>query len=101
MREKIEIKYKINIFYYSKLKYDVIGRKIRRKTLILIQDNTQNDQIDCQIKGFSFCIFEDDRQRSRSNISLFSPRNLTFKHSLDAEIDLEDKESKRLKDWDI
>ena len=58
---------------------------------------TRNDPIDRQIKGFSFCNLEDDRQHPRSDFSLFSPRNLTFKHSLDAEIGLEDKESKRVK----
>ena len=34
-------------------------------------------------------------------LSLFSPWNLTFKHNLDAEIDLEEQESKIYKDWDI
>ena len=58
----------------------------------------QNDPINHQIKGFSFRDFEDDHRHSRSDFSLLSPRNSTFKHSLDAEINLEDKESKIFKD---
>ena len=34
-REKFVIKDKINLIYNSKMKSDVIGRKIRRKTQIL------------------------------------------------------------------
>ena len=63
-----------------------------RKTRIITRDSAQNDLIDRWIKGFSFHDFEDDHQHSRSNFFLFSPRNLTFKHSLDVEIDLEDEE---------
>ena len=44
------------------------------------------------MKSFLFRDFEDDRRHSRSYFSLWSQQNLTFKDSLDAEIDLEDKE---------
>ena len=80
------------------MKYDVIGRKIRSKVQILTRDSDLNDPIDRWIKGFSFRNFEDDRRHSRTDFSLFSPQNLTFKHSLDSEIDLEGKERKRFKD---
>ena len=83
------------------MKSDAVGRGIRRKTQILTWDSAWNDQIYHQIKGFSFCDFKDDRQHWRTYFSLFSPPNLTFKHSLDAKIDLEDKEGKRFKDWDV
>ena len=63
-----------------------------RKTQIITQDSAQNDLIDRRIKGFSFRDFEDDHRHSRSDFFLFSPRNLTFKHSLYVEIDLEDEE---------
>ena len=86
------------MIYDLKLKSDVIGREVRRKTQILNQDNTQNDPIDRRIIGFSFWNFEDNRQHSRSDFSLFSPRNLTFKHSLEAEIELEDEDNKRFND---
>ena len=78
------------------MKYDVIEREIRRKTQILTQYSTRNDPIDRWIKGSSFP--EDEFRQVRSDLSLFSSQNLTFKHSLDAEIDLEEEESKRFKD---
>ena len=53
-REKIKIKTKIQQIYYSKLKSNVIGREIRKKTQILTRDNTRIDPIDPRIKGFSF-----------------------------------------------
>ena len=68
------------------------------KTQILTRDSARNDPIDRRIKGFLFRDFEDDCWHSRNNFSIFSPQNLTFKHSLDEEIDLEDEESKRFKD---
>ena len=58
-------------------------------------------QLIARSEAFSLCDLEDDRRHSRSDFSLFSPRNLTFKHSLDAEIDIEDKESKRFKERSI
>ena len=51
-RDKTKIKSKINLIYDSKMKFDVIGREIRRKIQILTQDSAQNDPIDCQIRGF-------------------------------------------------
>ena len=95
---KTKIISKIYIIYDSKLKANVIGREIRRKTQILTQDSSQNDPIDRWIKGFSFRDFGDDCRYLRSDFFLFSPQNLTFKHSSNAEINLEDEESKRFKD---
>ena len=69
-----------------------------RKTRILTRDSTQNDPIDCRIKGFSFHDFKDNHHHLRNDFSLFFPQNLTFKHSLDAELDLEGKERERFKD---
>ena len=37
----------------------------------------------------------------RGEFLQFSQQNLTFKHSLDIEMCIEEKESKRFKDWDI
>ena len=90
-REKIKIKSKIRLISYSKLKSNVIRRYIRRKTQFLTHDSAQIDPINCQIKGFSFHQFEDNCQHSRSNFSLFSQQNVTFKHSLDVEMSLEEK----------
>ena len=100
-REKTENKSKVRLIYNLKLKYDVIGRDIRRKTRILTLNSARNDPIDRQIKGSSFHDFEDEFWHSRTNSSLFSPQNLTFKHSLEAKIDLEEEKSKRFKDWDV
>ena len=61
----------------------------------------QIDPIAHQIKDFSFRKFEDDCRHSRSDFSLLSPQNLTFKHSLDAELDIEDEESKIFKKGDV
>ena len=99
--EKTKIKSKIRLIYDLKLKSNIIGRRIRTKTQIQTQDRARNDPIDHLIKGFSFCDFENDRRHSKNNFTLFSPRNLTFKHPLDAEPNLEVKESKRFKDWDV
>ena len=88
----------MNLIYNSKLKYDDIGRESRKKIWILTWDSAR---IDCRIKGFSFFYFEDDRRHLRKDFSLFYTWNLTFKHSLDAEIDLEEKERKRFKDGDV
>ena len=59
-REETKNKSKLQVIYYSKLKSDVIGREIRRKTQILTQSSARNDLIDCQIKGSSFHDFEDE-----------------------------------------
>ena len=84
-----------------KLKSNVIGRKIRTKTRFLTQDNAQIDPIFGRIKGYSYREFEDDCWHSIINFYLFSRRNLTFKNSMDAEIDLEVIESKRFKNCDV
>ena len=42
------------------------------KTQFLTQDSIRIDQIAPQIRGFSFREFEDDRWRSRIDLSLFS-----------------------------
>ena len=59
---KTKIRIKINLIYDLKLKYNVIGREIRRKTQIVTRDSAQIDPIACHIKSFSFCEFEDDYQ---------------------------------------
>ena len=56
------------------------------KTHNLNCDNDRNDPIDRWIKGFSFRDFEDDRQHSRGEFSLFFRKNLTFNHSIKAEM---------------
>ena len=53
------------------------------------------------IKGFLFCDFVDKIWHSRGDFSLFFRRNLDFKHSLNVEIDLEEDEIKRFKDYDV
>ena len=68
------------------------------KSRFLTQDGSQIDPIPCQIKGFSL---GNDRWCSRVDFSLFSQRNLTFKHSLDVESDSEEIGSKRFKDWGV
>ena len=83
-REKTQNNYKIWLIYDFKLKSDVIAREISMKTQILTQNSVQNNPFDHRIKCFSFYDFEDKFRHSRSNFSLFSPRNITFKHSLDA-----------------
>ena len=100
-REKTKIKSKIRLIYYLKLKSDIIGRKIRRKTKILIWDSAQIDPTDGWIKSFSFHEFEDDRRHSRRNFSLFSQQNLNFKYSSNAQMSLEVKGSKKFKGWDL
>ena len=61
------------------------------------QDSTRIDSIAHRIRGFLFCEFEDNRWHSRIDFSIFSQQNLTFKHSLDREVSLEAKLSKRFK----
>ena len=77
--------------YNWKLKYNVIGRKIRIKTWFLTKDSTRIDPISRRIKGFLFREFKDNCWYSRIDFSLFSQQNLTFKQSLDVEIYLEAK----------
>ena len=72
-REKTKIKSKIWLIYDSKLKFDVIGRDIRRKTQILTWNSTRNDPINHMLKGSSFRNFEDEFRHSRSDFSLFFP----------------------------
>ena len=44
--------YKILLIYYSKVKFNVVGRKIRDKTRNLTQNCTRNDPICHRIKAF-------------------------------------------------
>ena len=97
-REKTKNKFKIILIYNSKLKDNDIGRKIRRKTHNLTQSHARNDPIDHRIEGFLFCNFEYKIKHSRGDFYLIFQQNLDFKHSLDAEIDLEEEEINRLKD---
>ena len=96
-RENIKLS-TIRLIYYSKLKSNTIRRKIKKKTRNLTQSCARNDPIDCRIKGFLFCDFENKVRHSRSNFFQFSPQNLDFKHSMDAEMSLEEEESERFKD---
>ena len=100
-REKSEIKYKINLIYDSKLQSNDTGQKIRRKTHNLTPESARHDPIDHRIIGFSFHDFKDDRWHSRGEFSLFFRQNLTFNHSLNAKMSLEEEESERFDDWDF
>ena len=60
--------------------------------------NDPNDPINRQIQGFSFRDFEKDRRCSRDEFSLINQRNLTFNHSMDAKMSLEEIRSERFKD---
>ena len=71
------------------------------KTRFLTQDSAQIDPISLRIRGFSFCEFKDNFWHSRIDFSLFFERNLTFKHSLDVEVDLEAKGIKRFDDCGV
>ena len=70
-REKTEQSSKIQLIYYSKLKDNDIGQKIRRKTRNLTQSRARNDRIDCRIKGLSFHNFDEKIRHSRGDFSLF------------------------------
>ena len=72
---KIEIE--IDLIYDSKLKFNIIKRKIRTRTKIQTQDNSRIDPIPCRIKGFSFTNLKTivGVQQSISSSSL---RNLTL-----------------------
>ena len=61
---------------------------------MLTKNSVRNDPIDRWIKGSSFRNFENEFPHSRNIFSLFSPQNLTFKHSLDAKINQEDEEAR-------
>ena len=54
-----------------------------------MQDSDRNDQINLQIQRFSFRDFENDLRYSIGEFSLIDRRNLTFNHSVDAEMSLE------------
>ena len=71
------------------------------KTRFKTHDNAQIDPISHRIKGFSFHAFKVDHWHSRINFFLFSQQTLTFKHSLEVEIDIEAKGSKRVKDCGV
>ena len=51
-REKIVKVHKIQLIYYSKLKYNIIGRKISKKTRNLTQNRARNDPIHWRVKAF-------------------------------------------------
>ena len=53
-KTKIKIEIEIDLIYDSKLKYNVIRRKIRTKNQFLTQDSALIELILCQVKGFSF-----------------------------------------------
>ena len=57
-REKTKIKSEIRLIYDYKLKYNIIGRDIRRKTRVLTQNSARNDPIDFAIWKSSFGVQE-------------------------------------------
>ena len=73
-------------------------KKIKKKTHNRTQSRARIDPIDRWINEFLFHNFEDKIRHSRGNFSLFFQQNIDFKHSLDAKIDLEEEEIKRVKD---
>ena len=75
--------------FCKKLKINVIRRKIRVKTHNL----TRNDPIHCRIKAFHFAFQKIKIQCPRGKLSSFSQQNLTFTHSLDSRMSLENEES--------
>ena len=79
----------------------MIQDTIRRKTHNLTRNHSRNDPIDHRIKSFSFRNFKDKIRHSRGNLCLVLWQNLDFKDSLDAEIDLKEEETKRVKYWDV
>ena len=89
---------KIPLIYDSKLKSNDTQKKIKRKKHSLTQNYAQNDPTNLQIKGFSFCNFKDEFWNLRGEISLVFQRNLTFNHSLDVEMSLEEEESEGFND---
>ena len=99
--EITKIKTKIKLNYDPKLQIDDTWQKIRRKTRNLTQDSDRNDPISRRIQGFLFCDFENDSQCLRDKFSLIDRRNLTFNHSVDAEMSLEVIRSKRFKDGGV
>ena len=100
-REETENKYKINPIYNSNLKDNDTWKKIGKKTYNLTWSHARKDPIDYQIKGFSFHDFENKIWHSRGDFSLFFRWNFNFKHSLDVEINLDEEEIERFKDWDV
>ena len=65
------------------------------KTLNLTWIRAQNNPINRRIQGFSSRTFENKVRHSRCDFSQFPRSILDFKHSLDAEMRLEDEEFKR------
>ena len=91
---KTEIKNKIKLIYNSKCKSNAKESYIRMETRNLIQSHARNDSINRQIRGFSFCDFKNKVWRSRYDFFRFFQPILDFKHSLDAEMSLEELEIK-------
>ena len=87
---KTKIKSKIKIIYDSKLKSNTTRRYIRRKTGSLTRSRAENNPINLQIQGFSFCNFENKFKCSRGGFFRFSPPIFNFKHSSDMEMSLEE-----------
>ena len=74
-------------------------KRLEGKHIISPEVALEMTQLITRSKGSSFCDFEEEFLAfSRGDFSLFSQRNLTFKHSLDVKMDLEEEESNRLKD---
>ena len=63
--------------------------------------NTQSNPINCRIQGFSFHDFENKVWRSICDFFRFPWSISDFKHSMDAEMSLEDAKIKRFSDCSV
>ena len=63
--------------------------------MISTKSCTRNDLIDSQIKDFCLTFLKMDIWNSSSDFSLFFRPNLNFKDSLDAEMSIDEVETKR------
>ena len=84
---------KLNLIYDSKCKISTKWWKIKMKTRNLIQISLRNDPINRRMHGFSFWVFEEKSCSSRCDFFFLSRSNFDFKHSMDAEMHQEHKET--------
>ena len=56
-REMTKI-HKIKLIYASKLKSNIIGQKIKKKTCNLTQNHARNDPINSRTMAFSLCVLK-------------------------------------------
>ena len=84
---------KLNLIYDSKCKINTKWWKIKMKTRNLTQISLRNDLINRRMHGFSFRVSEDKNWSLRCDFLLLSRSNFDFKHSMDAEMHQEHKET--------